>query len=245
MRPVLRWTVAAAVGGCMVAGAVWGPSTLRRVDWFDVRSVEISGTRLLAPHEVLAVAGVAEGQSLWEDPEIWERPLREHGGIATVRISRRIPGTLRIRIQEKQPVAYVESGTLRLATAAGELLPVDPGRRPMDLPIVRADWSDSAQAIVARRLLDLAGRLEAMDPALLAEVSEIRATRTGAPGAVLTHRIGEIVISEATDAVRLAELRAVISDLETRAAASGRATRAARVDLRYDDQVVVRFPSSV
>lgn len=245
MMRLLRLGLTAAAVGAVVAASIWGPSTLRRIDWFHVRNVEVSGTRLLAPQEVLAAAGVARGQSLWEDREVWERPLREHGAIAGVDVSRRIPGTLRIRVEEKQPVAYVEAGALRLATAAGELLPVDPARRPMDLPIVRADWGDSAQSVVARRLLDLVGRLEAMDPALLSEVSEIRATRSGAAGAVLTHRVGELVIPHDTDATRLAELRSVISHLESRAAASGRAAAATRLDLRYDDQVIVRFPSSV
>lgn len=243
MRRILRLVAAGAIAGAILAGWSWGPETLRRIEWFQVRTVEISGTSLLAPHEVLAASGIVEGQSLWEDRQVWEAPLRGHGAIASARITRRIPGTLRIRVEEKHPVAYVEAGTLRLATAAGELLPVDPARRPMDLPIVRGDWGDSAQAAVSRRLLATAGWLESVDPALLAQVSEIRATRRGAPGTVLVHPLGELVIPDSADASRIAELHAVIADLESRYA--GQRAPEVRVDLRYDDQVVVRFPSSV
>lgn len=245
MRRPLRWIATVGAGACAAAAWLYGPAALRGIDWFDVRTVEVSGTRLLAPHEVLAVAGISSGQSLWDDRETWERPLREHPAIASARVTRRIPGTLRVRVEEKHPVAYVEAGTLRLATAGGELLPVDPTRRPVDLPIVRAEWGDPEQVAVARRLLALAGRLEALDPALLARVSEIRATRRGG-GAVLVHPLGEIVVAPDADAARLAELRAVIADLERRAAANRQvAPSGVRVDLRYDDQVVVRFPSSV
>lgn len=246
MRRPLRWLGGIGAAACVAAGWVWGPTALRGIEWFDVRTVEVSGTRLLAPHEVLAVAGIARGQSLWDDREMWERPLREHPAIASARVTRRLPGTLRVRVEEKHPVAYVEAGTLRLATADGELLPVEPTRRPVDLPIVRAEWGDSAQGTVARGLLALAGRLEALDPGLLGSVSEIRATRRGVGGAVLVHPLGEIVVPADADAERLAELRAVIADLERRAAADRLgAPSGVRVDLRYDDQVVVRFPSSV
>lgn len=247
MRRALRLLAPAAIVGCGVAAWLHGPELLREVDAFEVRSVEISGTRLLAPHEVLAASGIRQGQSLWDDRDTWERALRAHGGIASAHVSRRPPSTLRIRVEEKRPIAYVEAGALRLATAEGEILPVDPSSRPVDLPIIRADWSDSAGVAVARRLLAAAGRLERQDPGLLAEISEIRATRRGGPGAVLVHPMGELVIPDSADAARIAELRAVLSHLRARGMGADHSDPASplRVDLRYDDQIVVRFPSAV
>lgn len=247
MRTRLRLLALVALGGCGFAAWLWGPAVIRDVEAFEVRSVEISGTSLLAPHEVLAASGIRQGQNLWDDRDVWERALRSHGTIASARVSRRLPATLRIRIQEKRPIAYVEAGALRLATAAGEILPVDPSRRPLDLPIVRADWSDSTGALAARRLLGLAGRLERLDPALLAEISEIRATRRGGPGAVLVHPMGELVLPDAADAGRIAQLRAVLAHLRAQGLGADHQDHESplRVDLRYDDQIVVRFPSAV
>ena len=247
MRRGLRLLALAAIGGCGLAAWLRGPELLREVEMFEVRSVEISGTSLLAPHEVLAASGIRQGQSLWDDRDTWERALRAHGGIASARVSRRLPSTLRIRVEEKRPIAYVEAGALRLATAEGEILPVDPSRRPVDLPIIRADWSDSAGIALARRLLATAGRLDRQDPGLLAEISEIRATRRGGPGAVLVHPMGELVIPDSAAAARIAELRAVLAHLRARGMGDDHSDPGSplRVDLRYDDQIVVRFPSAV
>lgn len=247
MRRKLYCLALIALGGCGVAAWLLGPGLLREFEAFEVRRVEISGVSLLAPGEVLAASGIRQGQNLWEDREIWERALRAHGGIASAQVTRRLPGTLRVRVMEKRPIAYVEAGALRLATADGDVLPVDPSRRPVDLPIVRADRSDSAGVVVARRLLAIAGRLERVDPALLAEISEIRAPRSGVGGAVLVHPMGDLVIPDAADAARIAELRAVLDHLRAHGMAADRASAASplRVDLRYDDQIVVRLPPAV
>lgn len=223
----------------IVAGWLRGPDLLRRLEWFEVRRIEVSGARLLTPHAVVAASGIVRGQSIWEDRALWEQALRGHPAIEDVRITRRLPGTLRVRIDEKRPVAFVEAGALRPATARGELLPIDPSRRPLDLPIVRAAWGDTAGSRTARWLLAEAGRLEQLDPGLMGQVSELRAGGSGGNVLVLSHRLADVVLPAGVDAARLDQLRAVLADLEGRIG-----TGTAEIDLRFDDQVVVRLPSS-
>lgn len=243
-RPRVRRAAAVAVAAGALSAWLWAPPLLRRIDWFQIRSVEITGTRLLPPSEVLAAAGVEQGQNLWTDRSVWLDPLLAHDAVAEARISRRIPGTLRIRVKEEQPAAYVEAGTLRLAAADGSLLSLDPRRAPLDLPIVRADWSDSAGVAIGRRLVREAARIARLDPALIAQVSEISALDSGSGAIVLSHRLGELIVPEGVDATRLAELRAVLNDVETNRSEADPSSPPLRVDLRYRDQVVVRFPSS-
>src|SRR5690606_25338782 len=141
MRAPVRIAAISALAATALSAPFWGPAALRRVGWFEVRRVEVSGTRLLAPHLVLAASGIRSGQSVWDDPQAWEEALRAHPAIADARVVRRLPQTLRVRVEEKRPVAFVEAGSLRPATASGEILPVDPARTPVDLPIVRGTWS--------------------------------------------------------------------------------------------------------
>lgn len=236
------WISGGAAALLLFTSPLWGLQILREMDCFRVQRVEVSGSALLAAHDVLAVSGIGSAQNVWDDATRWERSLRAHPGIIDVSVTRRLPGTLRIRIQEQRPVAYVAAPVLRPATAAGEIFPLDPARTPVDLPIVLAEWPDSSGR-GARAILSELGRLAELDPGLLAEVSEVRAGDT--PGAlVLTHRLGELVLPGGLTPARLTELRAVLSDLERRLGELPD-RQPPRVDARFEDQIVVRLSSSV
>lgn len=241
----IRWPIWGLLGLVALSAPLWGPLLLREVPWFRVRHVEVSGTRLLAPHAVLAASGIDRAQNVWDDDAGWESRLRAHPAIAAAEVTRRLPGTLRVRIEEKRPVAYVEAGTLEPATAAGEILPLDPTRAPVDLPIIRAAWANDQAAV--RRILAEMGRLTELDPGLIADVSEVRPAKEGKGVLILSHPVAEIVIPPGSTAERLAQLRAVLADVERRLGGAARDSTAApaRVDLRYRDQIVVRLPSSV
>jgi cell division septal protein FtsQ len=239
-----RLALLVALGAAALASPLWGPPVLRRVSWFQVQRVEISGTRLLAPHQVLAASGIRRGQNVWDDASVWERALRANPAIADARVSRRLPATLRIRVEEKRAVAYVEETTLQPVTATGERLPLDPTRAPVDLPILRGPW-DRLPAALRAELLGETARLSHLDPALLADVSEISAADSSAHALLLTHRLADIVLPVGAGSERLAELNAVLTDLEGRLPDSDSGAEPARVDLRYGEQVVVRIPSSV
>ncbi|CAN5841854.1 hypothetical protein BH23GEM6_BH23GEM6_09680 [soil metagenome] len=241
----LRWVLATTVLAVALSSHFWGPDVLSRITWFDVQRVEVAGNRYLAPHDVLSASGVRAGQSVWDDAAAWETALRAHPGIEEARVVRRLPATLRVRIQEKRPVAYVLDRSLLPATAAGEIFPVDPSSAALDLPIVHGPWTESVGAVQTRAILTEVGRLEDLDPGLLADVSEIRAA-SGQPAVlVLSHRLGEILLPMGVSSGRLAELRAVLLDLDRRGSERSESRRPTQVDVRYEAQIVVRLQSSV
>lgn len=239
MNRVVIAAATVSVAAASAAGWAWGPRGLSRIRWFDVQRVEVSGARLLAPHAVLAASGIRSGQSVWDDVSVWEGTLRAHPVIASASVTRRLPGTLRVRIAEKRPVALVEAGSLRPVTESGEVLPIDPAGQPVDLPIVRGEWGDSAGSAAARRLLRIVARIERLQPGLLAEVSEIRADTRDASAVVLGHRLADVVIPDEPGTEELVRLGAVLAELERRGSSGGE-TRP-RVDLRFRDQIVVRL----
>ncbi|CAN5839891.1 hypothetical protein BH23GEM7_BH23GEM7_01080 [soil metagenome] len=222
------------------AAVLWGGDVLQRISWFEVRRVEVSGARLLPPHEVLAASGIQRGRNVWEDPSAWETALSQHPVILSARVSRRLPHTLRVRIEEERPVALVESGSLRPATAEGALLPVDPARVALDLPLLRTREAvaaeGSGQGAEARLLLVETGRLAELDPAFLARVSEVRGTESGELLLLLAHPAAEVVLPAGASSQRLRQLRTVLEEIERHPAAEVRP----RLDLRFADQVVVR-----
>jgi cell division protein FtsQ len=232
------------VAAAVLSSPAWAPALLRDVEWFSVRRVEISGTRLLAPREVLAAADLPEGHNLWNPLAAVERSVLRHPSIDSVAVSRKPPHTLRIRVHEKRPVAFVEIGALAAVTARGEILPVDPTRVGLDLPLVRGAWLEmepsSREAVL--RVLEA---LRSADPELLAQTSELRPVDPRGGAVRLEHASAEILLPGSVDGDRLSRLRAVLEDLQRRA--PGREVDASipTVDARFEDQIVVRLQTSV
>lgn len=236
-----------ALGAAAAASPLWAPPLLRKVGFFAAARVEVAGARLLAPHEVLAASGVRIGDNVWTDPEGWEAALRRHPVIAEAEVTRRLPATLRIRVTEKRPAALVQAGVLRPVTAEGEVLPVDPARAAVDLPLLQARVGRGGAARIgdpaARGALAEAGRLADLDPALMARVSEVRPGEKGETLLRLADPAADVVVPAGIDEPRLARLRAALADVARRVGAADSAKPGrARIDARFEDQVVVRMP---
>lgn len=249
MRLTLPRLLLVALLPLALASPLWGPWAFRRLDVFRVERVEVVGTHLLAPHEVLAASGLREGQNVWDDPEPWLAALRAHPAVREAAVERVLPRTLRLRVEEQRPVALVELGTLRPVTAEGVVLPVDPTRAPVDLPLLRTPAARASEtgleSEAVRRLLAETGRIAELDPALFARVSEVRPAAAGELLLVLGQPAAELMLPAGAEPERLRRLRAVLEDLERRGLVpAARPGRAVRVDLRFADQIVVRLPSS-
>jgi cell division protein FtsQ len=240
--------VAIAGFGLLAAAALsspaWAPALLRDVEWFSVRRVEISGTRLVAPREVLAAADLPQGHNLWSELPAIERAVLRHPSIDSVAVSRLPPHTLRIRVQEKRPVAFVEIGSLAMVTAAGEILPLDPTRAGLDLPLVRGAWLEM-QAASREAVLRVVEAVRTGDPELLAQTSELRPVDAGGTAVRLQHSGAEILLPASVDGDRLSRLRAVLEDLQGRGPVGQGDAALPIVDARFEDQIVVRLQTSV
>lgn len=243
MKIVRRLLLLALLAGA-ASSPYWGPRAGRRIDWFGAERVEVTGARLLAPHEVLRASGVAVGLNVWSDPAPFVAALRRNPAVADAEITRVLPRTLRIRVTEKAPAALVQAGTLRPATADGEVLAVDPSRAPVDLPLftgrVRFDRRGRVADGEARAALAEAGRLGALEPALMARVSEVRPAGRGELRLVLSAPAADVLVRDGISPEAVVRLRAALDDVARRAAADTVPHARPVVDARFDDQVVVR-----
>ena len=240
------------VGSIAVAAIVaatsplWAPRLGRKIAWLEVDKVEIAGTRLLAPHEVLAASGIRDGQHLLDDSGIWESSLLQNPVIASARVTRKLPNTLRVTVQEKTPVAFVQDEMLKVVTSSGEVLPLDPAAVQVDLPIVRGSLTDSSSLVTTHRLLSETDRLSSLDPGLMSEVSEVSAASADGGTLRLVLPQGEVILTEGATPARTAQLRAVLADVARRLVSADGASAPPRVrlDLRFGDQIVVAPLSS-
>lgn len=92
--------------------------------WLVVDEVVVSGTERLTPAEVLAAADVDVGRPLARvDTAGVARRVRALGPVLSVEVDRGWPGTLEVRVVEREPVAAVGApGSFTLLDATGARL---------------------------------------------------------------------------------------------------------------------------
>lgn len=225
LRRRLRAT--AALAGLLALGSTpwWGPKALAQLAFFRVRRVEIVGARYLPEEDVARRLAVDTTVSVWTDLEPLERRVEADSLVLEATVARRLPGTLVVTITEKEPIALVAArGGFRTYDRRGALLPIEPSKAMVDLPLLAG--RDTA-------LLRLLGEVRDSAPAIYARLSEVR--RAGRRELVL--RLADVPVRAMADvrAARLADIIPVEQDLARRRA------RVVELDLRYREQVVARL----
>ena len=154
------------LGGLLVAALLWYavPDLLRRLEFFRVRRVEISGLQYLAPATITASLGLDDRASVFDDLIAAGEGLRSLPGVRSAVVRRRLPGTIEVLVEEAVPVALApRGGGMVLLDSSGSVLPFDPAATAPDLPIAAA--ADRALARVLARVQahhpGLFGRVEA------------------------------------------------------------------------------------
>ena len=156
------------LGGLLIA-ALLGyaiPDLLRRLEFFRVRRVEISGLQYLAPATIIASMGLDDRASVFDDLIAAEEGLRSLPGVSSGAVRRRLPGTLEVAVEEAVPVALAARGAgMVLLDSSGSVLPFDPAATAPDLPIAA-----TADRIVARVL----AQVQAHHPGLFGRIEIAR-----------------------------------------------------------------------
>jgi cell division protein FtsQ len=209
------------VGVFVLVSPLW----LRQLDYFRVRRIEVIGARYVQPGALLERLAIDSSVTIWHSLKPLVARVREHPQVRDVSISRRLPGTLELRIVENLPVALVATSKgLEPFDRDGNPLPIDPSQTPVDLPVL------AQQDTLVLRMLD---GIRVANPALFARISDIRWDDRGGLRVLLSG----VIVRAAPDCSweRFSEIVAVEQDL------ARRGQRALELDLRYRDQVVARI----
>jgi cell division protein FtsQ len=222
------------------------------MEFFHVRAIAVEGTHYLLPETVVQQLGVDTTRSVWDDTDPLTARVRQMPQVADVEITRKLPGTLVVNIRENLPVALAASPRgLEPVDSSGVVLPIDPSRVDIDLPV--ANQRDKS-------ILSLLRAARAENPVLYRRISEIG--RDGKDALILRlaplggdERVAQSSSNTDSAAInndpqqgtlkvralvgvsvaRLADIFPVESDLMRRRA------NVAELDLRYRDQVIARL----
>jgi cell division septal protein FtsQ len=215
-----------ALAIALIGSVFWVPLVLRPLDFFHVRRVVVRGVRYLDGRALVRQMQIDTTVSIWDALGPYSARLASHRQIRSVRLSRRLPSTVIVTVDEITPIALAPSqgGGLRAYDEEARALPLDPTRVDVDLPILsRADTS----------LLRLLGDLKRIDPAMYARVSEVE--RTGRDEAIVFLSSLPVRVRSTIPADRFAEVRAVEEDL------TRRGVKYVELDLRFSERVIVRL----
>jgi cell division septal protein FtsQ len=232
----------------VMLGLVALATAVAMVPWEGLRrryavldGLRIEGAHYLDVAEVARIAGLKEGQDLIALDLVRTRQrLMFHPRIARAEVTRRFPRGLRVRIVEREPVLLVRHGEPWEMDASGVLLPPLAAGVTADVPLLGgidlAALRPGAQVggPAVQRALEWVRALDAKDLRLAGEVSEID---VGQP------RMTQLLLMDGTRVMApawppaarpLSALRVVLQDLR------GQGTAAREVDIRFDNQVIVR-----
>jgi cell division septal protein FtsQ len=240
MRPWLLFLLMVALALGVAELTNRAPSVLAKMEVFRVTAVDLQGNRFLTEEEVVTILALPPLASVWDDRGALEEKLGKHPLVRWVRVGRRFPGTLLVSVQEKAPVALVPNPTLEPVDAAGAFLPIDPAAYRLDLPLITLGDRERVEGLsAAERNLVAAeiARLAQGDPDFLARVSEVSLEQRGELRAELFDPPMELFFRPNLPSRRIQEGLRVLGDARDRF----QGTEIAGLDLRYEDQVVVRL----
>lgn len=167
-----RMAVVAGAGGTALVCAFLAPFLLRQVAFFDVRQVELVGVRYLAADRVLDALELVPDQNVFDRLGPAVERVRRLAGVVSATADRRLPGTIRVRVVERLPVAFVSGADgMIVLDCDARPLPYDPALSGLDLPVV-----DRADRGVVRTLCIV----RASDSTMYHDVNRVTGTGAGA-----------------------------------------------------------------
>jgi len=261
-HPAIRLILGLAAG-LLVSGAVAGLAmgSLALSGWtktspaFNLNTIDVAGNRFVGKEDIIAVSGLERGRNIWSaDLAETERRLMLDRQFEQVAVTRRLPGTVVVRVEELQPIAFVQLDRLYGVSERGALIPLSPGNGLPDLPVITVGASSYPQAPGAAesegrsfetlrdamlvnpemaRALYLMRALRTMSPGMYDELSEIHVSSPDDPIAYMVE--GGLAIRFGTGHYprKIEMLKRTVERLEADA------IRTRLIDLRFKDQAIV------
>lgn len=212
--------VLALLAGTVVGGR-YGHRWLTHTPRLGARTLEVSGNAHATRDEVLAAAHLAPGTNvLAVDLERAARQIERLPWVARATVTRQLPDTVRVAVEERSPAALVAAGGLYLASADGTLFKrAEPGD-PVDLPVVTGlsrelfrERPDGARQEV-RDALALIGDLESAQLGSASRLQEVHHDDTGDLSVMLGGTY--VWLGRGPYRSKLSRLRVVLGELRRR-----------------------------
>jgi cell division protein FtsQ len=238
-------SVVVALGGS-VAGGTFAHRWITHTPRFGARDIEVAGITHTTRDQVLAAAHLSAGVNvLGFDTRKAERRIAELPWVLHAHVTRRLPGSIRIEIEERTATAIVSAGGLYLAAADGTLFKRAGAGDPDDLPVItgiaRDDFArdpDAARENV-RDALALLADFGSSSLASRVHVDEVHRDPTGDLSMVLAESGAYVWLGRGPYRAKMSRLSVILNEL------SAQHIRAAEIHLesdRHPERATVRVP---
>jgi cell division protein FtsQ len=233
--------VLTVVGVLIVAANLWKSSLI-------VKRLTVEGNRIVETNEILQLAHVTKGMKMYDiDLTLIQKDVMSHHFIKDVIVQRDLPVTLKITVTEREPIAMVNRNNILYLDAEGIVLPHSISREVFDLPLITG-IPTSVPVTVGSRIVqtDVREALSILSAAKMVNkelyhlISEIK-LRNGGDIVLYSAEEGIPIIFGRGDIVgKLIRLETFWKDIVREKGPQ----QLQYVDLRYADQVVVRWAST-
>jgi len=205
---------------------------------FAIDQILVEGLRRGDPDDLQARLAFWQGRNLVAaDLEAVRRQAFTAPWVLDASVRRILPGTLAVRLTEKQPAAMaVLAGRLTLVDRDGRVIvPWDARLTGVDLPLLTGldAWDEAARPAQARAGLGILARLTKYDRDLMNGLSEIDLSRGDRVTVRLISEPAPLYLSRENVIVNLDHYLAIRDDIR------GRVAAVQAIDLRWRGRVVV------
>jgi cell division protein FtsQ len=238
MHILLLVLLAILVVGAIVSANIWR-------DNLPVARVGIEGVKVVPSADIYHLAAVPMESRLYDVPltQVRNRVLR-NPFVKDAAVHRDPPDRILIQIEERIPLAVIVSGGMFYVDAEGMVLPLARSDSVFDLPVITGT-AEKQQCVIGKRLSHQAIReallvvraAQLMDEGLYRRISEVHIDPSG-DLLLYTADTGVPVILGHGDMISKLQK---FQDFWTAVVTTRGAQTLASVDLRFADQVVVRW----
>ncbi len=210
-----------------------------------IQRIVVEGIHLIPAQEIFTMAGIPSKSRMY-GVDLFEvrRKILAQPFVKSVAVLRQYPDALRLCIEERNPIASVNNGELLYVDAEGALMPFQALAAKLDLPIISnvdgLQKTPIGEPVANKELHEAIALLQtaqAIDTSLFHFISEVNMNE-GRDITLYSTDIGvPIIVGRGDIGKKLVTLQSFWSNF----AKSDRAQQLRYIDLRYEDQVIVKW----
>jgi len=173
---VARGAVTLGLVSFILYGSWWTYEQVISTPRLAVTHLSVSGALRSQPREIIRLAGIEEGQNIFSfSSSKVARRVGQNPWVIETHVKRRLPGTVRIEIKERRPVAIVKMKGLFVMDSEGTVFKKLAHGERLDLPLVTGLGLNAAEDNSPLRgsFMRLFSILEKRDGFNLENVSEV------------------------------------------------------------------------
>lgn len=219
-----------------------GKLLLHQSGFFVVESVKITGNHYIDEKNIQTFANIDLNQSMFDVDlaNITDNVLR-NSYIRGVSVTRTLPSTIQITVQEREPVFYLLDNSIYLVDETGMVLKKLP-RMPMGkLPIITGLSLEKVRqdSTIMPAVLSFVNKIYEVDASLIPFISEINYPKHNIPEIVLVNGAARVRIGKANHYTRLY----LLSQLLRKQPVVDKLAKIRSIDLTFADRIVVQHKS--